>query len=372
MAQRNAPSFNNQTYVHVDEITGLPAAPFISTGLVNSANWVWDTGTLAWVKETQPGGGGGGGGPATIADGADVAQGNTADAAYVAGSGTVVAILKGIFAKLAGTLTVGGTVAVSNFPATQPVSGTVTANAGVNLNTSALALEAGHLATIDTSTAKIPAQGQALAAACLPVVLPVAQITTLTPPAAIVGFALDATLKAGATNIAKAEDAATVTGDTGVAVLFARNDLSANVTDTNGDYTQPSVDVAGRVRTRETDQTYQTTLSGANAGVTLTIGAAGAGLFHYITSIEIVNVNPTAAAIAGSAVTLGYTSTNIPGAPAWTAGNALAAGAEKVVARNNYPGGVKTTAAATNTTIVAPAIGAGGLCRISVTYFIAP
>lgn len=34
-----------------------------------------------------------------------------------------------------------GTVAVSNFPATQPVSGTVTANAGTNLNTSALSLE---------------------------------------------------------------------------------------------------------------------------------------------------------------------------------------------------------------------------------------
>lgn len=54
------------------------------------------------------------------------------------------------------------------------------------------ALEAGHLATIDTSTAKIPAQGQALAAASMPVVLTAAQITTLTPPAAITGFALEA------------------------------------------------------------------------------------------------------------------------------------------------------------------------------------
>lgn len=128
---------------------------------------------------------------------------------------------------------------------TQPVSGTVTANAGTNLNTSTLALEAGgnlaaikadvdkipsqgqalaaastpvvltaiqvsaltppaaitgfaleagHLAAIDTSTAKIPAQGQALAAASLPVVLTAAQLTTLTPPAAITGFALESTL----------------------------------------------------------------------------------------------------------------------------------------------------------------------------------
>ena len=78
------------------------------------------------------------------------------------------------------------------YQATQPVSGTVTANAGTNLNTSALATEAGNLATIKTNTDKIPSQGQALAAASTPVVLPAAQITTLTPPAAITGFATSA------------------------------------------------------------------------------------------------------------------------------------------------------------------------------------
>lgn len=73
------------------------------------------------------------------------------------------------------------------------VDGAVTANAGTNLNTSALALESGgNLASIKTNTDKIPAQGQALAAASLPVVLPAAQITALTPPAAITGFATSA------------------------------------------------------------------------------------------------------------------------------------------------------------------------------------
>lgn len=115
--------------------------------------------------------------------------------------------------------------------------------------------------------------------------------------------------------------------------------------------------------------TPQTTLSGANAGVTLTIAAAGAGLFHYITRIRITNVNPTATAIAGSAVTLAYTSTNIPGSLAWTAGNALAAGAEKVVADEILSQPIKTSVANTATTIVAPAIGAGGLCRITVYYY---
>lgn len=72
-------------------------------------------------------------------------------------------------------------------------TGTVTANAGTNLNTSALALETGgNLAAIKAKTDNIPAQGQALAAASLPVVLPAAQITTLTPPAAITGFATSA------------------------------------------------------------------------------------------------------------------------------------------------------------------------------------
>jgi hypothetical protein len=57
--------------------------------------------------------------------------------------------------------------------------GTVTANAGTDLNTSLLALEAGgHLAGID---AKVPALGPALAAASVPVVLTAAQLSTLTP-----------------------------------------------------------------------------------------------------------------------------------------------------------------------------------------------
>lgn len=52
----------------------------------------WDIATLAWVKDT----GGGGGGAVTVADGADVAQGTTSDAAWVAGNGTVISLLKKI------------------------------------------------------------------------------------------------------------------------------------------------------------------------------------------------------------------------------------------------------------------------------------
>jgi hypothetical protein len=47
----------------------------------------------------------------------------------------------------------------------------------------------GNLATIATNTGRIPAQGQALAAGSWPVVLTAAQVTTLTPPAAITNYA---------------------------------------------------------------------------------------------------------------------------------------------------------------------------------------
>lgn len=48
---------------------------------------------------------GGGGGAVTIADGADVALGARADAAYVSGSGTVIALLKGMFGQLGSLVT---------------------------------------------------------------------------------------------------------------------------------------------------------------------------------------------------------------------------------------------------------------------------
>lgn len=84
------------------------------------------------ISTSGGGGGGGGGGAVTVADGADVAEGAKSNAAATdsTSSWSVVSLLKGIYAKLAATLTIGGTVAVSNFPATQPVSGTVAIGAG--------------------------------------------------------------------------------------------------------------------------------------------------------------------------------------------------------------------------------------------------
>jgi hypothetical protein len=156
----------------------------------------------------------------------------------------------------------------------------------------------GLLTTIDADTASIdtktPALGQALAAASVPVVLTAAQITTLTPPAAITGFATSAKqdtlltelqLKADLTetqpvslasvpshavtnagtfvvqengaaltalqlidNLVLAEDAAHTTGGVGVMALGVRNDANAARSDTDGDYTPISTDSEGSVR----------------------------------------------------------------------------------------------------------------------------
>ncbi|MBA2704914.1 MAG: hypothetical protein H0U60_13815 [Blastocatellia bacterium] len=76
--------------------------------------------------------------------------------------------LTSLLALLPTALGAGGGLKVDGSGTALPVSGTLTVNAGTNLNTSALALEAGHLATIDTKT---PSLGQALAASSVPITL---------------------------------------------------------------------------------------------------------------------------------------------------------------------------------------------------------
>ena len=120
------------------------------------------------------------------------------------------------------------------------------------------------------------------------------------------------------------------------------------------------------------ERPYPTTLwvtatAAANTGVTATLPAGAAGLFHYITHLQIVR-NATAA-LAGTA-TLIHTSTNLVGSPAWSVGNAMAAGGTAVDVDINFSSPLKSSVAATNTTIVAPAAGAAVLTRINVGYFL--
>jgi hypothetical protein len=78
----------------VPPITVSESDPPQHYGIESSLSYVWDVATLSWVRGTA--GGGGGGGAVTVADGADVAQGSTGDAAWVAGAGTVISLLKKI------------------------------------------------------------------------------------------------------------------------------------------------------------------------------------------------------------------------------------------------------------------------------------
>lgn len=108
-----------------------------------------------------------------------------------------------------------------------------------------------------------------------------------------------------------------------------------------------------------------TALSGANAAVTATLPAV-ASQFHYITALKIVRTCTTA--IVGTAA-LAVTTTNLPGSMAWTTGNACAVGSSNDVLTHDFSSPLKSSALNTNTTIVCPALGAAGICRITVHYF---
>lgn len=80
-------------------------------------------------------------------------------------------------------------VVIASDQSAVPVSGTITANIGTaGTLATAAKQDTGNtsVASIDTKT---PALGQALAAASVPIVLTAAQLTTLTPPAAITNYA---------------------------------------------------------------------------------------------------------------------------------------------------------------------------------------
>lgn len=126
------------------------------------------------------GGAGGGGGAVTIADNADVAQGQKSDAtADFSAPATLVTLLAAIWARLRG----GQQLAAASLPVVLPATQITTLTPPAAITGFALD------ASLTTLNGKVPDKGQALAAASTPVVLTAAQITTLTPPAAITGFA---------------------------------------------------------------------------------------------------------------------------------------------------------------------------------------
>jgi len=107
-----------------------------------------------------------------------------------------------------------------------------------------------------------------------------------------------------------------------------------------------------------------TTTAAAGVGATLTLPAV-AGQFQYITSLKIVLYS--AAARTGAAAPIVVTTTNIPGALAFTFDTAGAIGTN-VIQEAVVSMPLKSSVLNTGTTIVAPAV-VGGIWRITATYF---
>jgi hypothetical protein len=107
----------------------------------------------------------------------------------------------------------------------------------------------------------------------------------------------------------------------------------------------------------------------AATAFTTTLAAPGAGLFHYITAIEIIRVNATATAVAAAATLISITTTNLPGSLAWSMGNAIAAGAYDVPVRLTPNNPIRSSVANTATTIVCPSGGTGVQFRVNVYYY---
>ncbi len=131
------------------------------------------------------------------------------------------------------------------------------------------------------------------------------------------------------------------------------------------------VDTAGALATasRAADLAVSATASVTSA-VTATLPAAGAGLFHYITYIEIIRY--ATAIITGSSTPNVVTTTNLPGSLAWTCSTAGAAGTITDRYIEDYAGApLKSSVANTNTTVVGPGT-SNVIWRINVHYYTAP
>lgn len=105
------------------------------------------------------------------------------------------------------------------------------------------------------------------------------------------------------------------------------------------------------------------------AATVITLPAAGAGLFHYITAIDFHHVATTAAVVGTAAVNI--TTTNLNGSMAWNTGNAAPIG-QKVQDLLCIPAKpIKSSVANTATTLTMGALLAGTTSRGTVHYFTA-
>lgn len=224
------------------------------------------------------------------------------------------------------------TVSVDNTPT---ISGTVTANAGTNLNTSALALESGgnlaaavtalqimddwdetNRAAVNTISGQAGVQGGSGTVSnntqrvvlATDVALPAGTnaIGKLAANSGVDIGDVDVTSVipgTGATNLGKAEDSGHTSADTGVFALAVRQDApNTAVSNTDADYTQISVSSTGAVRNAPMSEDFAALANGpqvkkyyTNAGAVTDgiIWSPAAGKRWYVTDI-FINVSAAA------------------------------------------------------------------------------
>lgn len=244
------------------------------------------------------------------------------------------------------TQAVSGTVAVNNFPATQAVSGTVSIGAGTQ-----------SIGNIGSITNAVTVNQGTSGASAWPVTVgnfPATQAVSGTVAATQSG-----TWTTGRTwNLSGATDSLNVSNFP--ATQSVSGTVSINTTPTAFLFADapPSVTVS--------------TTGAAAAAATLTIPAAPAGQFIYVTALSIQMVN-SAARAAAAATLITVTTSGISGTPTFNYGQPVTTvGTTDVTWANMaFSSPIKGTAAATAATISAPAT-TGVLWVIRAHYYYAP
>lgn len=113
---------------------------------------------------------------------------------------------------------------------------------------------------------------------------------------------------------------------------------------------------------------HVTVTAAVNTAATITLPAAGVGMFHYITNINLSRV--AAAAVVGGGAAQVITSTNLPGSPAWSRGDAMTAGQSLIDLDYSPTSPLKSLLANTASTIVMPIPGATILNRGNCSYYV--
>lgn len=285
---------------------------------------------------------------------------------------------------IAGTDIQGGSaVSVSNFPATQAVSGTVNATCSGTVNVGNF--PSGFQAQVINFPATQAVSGTfwpatqpisgAVSVSNFPVTQPVSgtfwqatQPVSLAASVAVTGAFFQATQPVSATALPLPTGAST---EATLALIKAKTDnldvaLSTRavtgLTDAQLRASAVPVSVAALPSTL-----VISTTAAVNTALTASLPAV-AGQFHYITSIQITKLYAVVGVASGAGIIV--TSTNLPGSPAFTTEQlASAAGtATRVVDLNLTGNPLKSSVANTATTIVCPQQ-LQTIWRINVTYY---